>query len=33
MKPVELSRRIVLFFDKALYHATRGFVSGEGGNS
>jgi len=27
---MELSRRIVLFFDKALFHATRGFVSGEG---
>lgn len=30
---MELSRRIVLFFDKALFHATRGFLSAEGGTS
>lgn len=30
---MELSRRIVLFFDKALFHATRGFLSGDDGTS
>lgn len=30
---MELTRRIVLFFDKALFHATRGFISATDGTS
>jgi ADP-ribose pyrophosphatase YjhB (NUDIX family) len=30
---MELTRRIVLFFDKALFHATRGFISAADGTS